>query len=212
LSFVFQLSVEDFSWQDEAGEGAFPNLESISSESDRLMYLPFVHAPLRAFHHLPMQGQNWHNVKLAPNGQLSDAVMNETLLFLNLDDATSNEDRPGLLKRHGKSFVQPSYLLDEFTYLFVSLHWRPRQATDVLPTAGLLYRPLWTFQLWPPDAPAPTDAFHTLAAEVGTYGRGIGPVILPKCRLPRYILGIFYMPQICDMGPTALLPFRRKAC
>jgi hypothetical protein len=24
-------------------------------------------------------------------------------------------------------------------------------------------------------------------------------------------LGIFYMPQICDMGPTALLPFRRKA-
>ena len=25
-------------------------------------------------------------------------------------------------------------------------------------------------------------------------------------------LGIFYMPQICDMGPTALLPFRRKAC
>jgi hypothetical protein len=24
-------------------------------------------------------------------------------------------------------------------------------------------------------------------------------------------LGIFYMPQICDMGKTALLPFRRKA-
>jgi len=25
-------------------------------------------------------------------------------------------------------------------------------------------------------------------------------------------LEIFYMPQICDMGPTALLPLRRKAC
>ena len=25
-------------------------------------------------------------------------------------------------------------------------------------------------------------------------------------------LGIFYMPQIYDMGPTALLPLRRKAC
>ena len=25
-------------------------------------------------------------------------------------------------------------------------------------------------------------------------------------------LGIFYMPQICDMGPTALLQLRRKAC
>jgi hypothetical protein len=50
---------------------------------------------------------------------------------------------------------------------------RPWQATDVLPPAGLLYRPLWTFQLWSPDGPAPTDAFRTLAAEVGTYGRRI---------------------------------------
>jgi len=25
-------------------------------------------------------------------------------------------------------------------------------------------------------------------------------------------LGIFYMPQICDMGRKALLPLRRKAC
>jgi hypothetical protein len=31
----------------------------------------------------------------------------------------------------------------------------------------LLYLP---FQLWLPDAPTPTDAFRTLAAEVGTYG------------------------------------------
>jgi hypothetical protein len=30
---------------------------------------------------------------------------------------------------------------------------------------------LWTFQLWPPDASAPTDASRTLVAEVGTYGR-----------------------------------------
>jgi hypothetical protein len=36
-----------------------------------------------------------------------------------------------------------------------------------------LYRLLWTFQLWPPDAPAPTNVFRTLAAEVGTYGRRI---------------------------------------
>jgi hypothetical protein len=26
------------------------------------------------------------------------------------------------------------------------------------------------------------------------------------------ILGIFFMPQICDMGQTALLPLRRKTC
>jgi hypothetical protein len=54
---------------------------------------------------------------------------------------------------------------------FVCFHGRPQQATGVLQPAGLLYRPLWTFQLWPPDAPAPTDAFRNLAAEVGTYGR-----------------------------------------
>jgi hypothetical protein len=39
--------------------------------------------------------------------------------------------------------------------------------------AGFLYRPLWAFQLWPPDARAPIDAFRTPAAEVGTYGREI---------------------------------------
>jgi hypothetical protein len=73
------------------------------------------------------------------------------------------------------------------TPVFVCFPGRPRQVTDVLQPAGLLYRPLWTFQLWPPDAPAPTDAFRTLAAEVGTYGRGIGQGILTKYRLPRYI-------------------------
>jgi hypothetical protein len=42
-------------------------------------------------------------------------------------------------------------------------------------------------------------------------GRECCPVILPKRRLPRH-LGVFYMPQIYDMGPTALLPRQRKAC
>jgi hypothetical protein len=37
--------------------------------------------------------------------------------------------------------------------LFVCFHGRPRQATDALQPAGLLYLPLWMFQLWPPDAP-----------------------------------------------------------
>ena len=36
-------------------------------------------------------------------------------------------------------------------------------------------------------------------------------VILLKWQFPLH-LGIFYMPQIYDMRPTALLPFRRKAC
>jgi hypothetical protein len=65
-----------------------------------------------------------------------------------------------------------AYCMSSSVCLFVCFHGLPRQVTDVLQPAGLLYRPLWTFQLWPLDAPSPTDAFRTLAAEVGTYGRG----------------------------------------
>ena len=42
-------------------------------------------------------------------------------------------------------------------------------------------------------------------------GREIYPVILPNFDF-HLNLGIFYMPQIYDMGPTALLPLRSKAC
>jgi hypothetical protein len=33
-----------------------------------------------------------------------------------------------------------------------------------------------------------------------------------RFQLPRKSQGSFYMPQICDMGQTALLPHQRKAC
>jgi len=45
----------------------------------------------------------------------------------------------------------------------------------------------------------------------GNCGHEFCAVILPKWWLPRH-LGIFYMPQIYDMGPMALLTLRRKAC
>jgi hypothetical protein len=57
--------------------------------------------------------------------------------------------------------------------LFVCFYGRPRQAMDVPQPSWLFVPPALDFQLWPPDAPAPTDAFRTLGAEVGTYGRGI---------------------------------------
>jgi hypothetical protein len=58
-----------------------------------------------------------------------------------------------------------------FVCLFVSMGIRGKPRM-YLSLAGFLYRPHWTFQLWPPDAPAPTDVFRTPMAEVGTYGRG----------------------------------------
>lgn len=110
------LSVEDFSWRDESGEGSFPNLENISHSSGGLTYLPFVHAPLYAFRHqLPLHGQYWYHLKLNPNGLKNDAVvLNESLLFVNLDDASSSEDRPDLLKRHDAEISQVFKMLTEW--------------------------------------------------------------------------------------------------
>jgi hypothetical protein len=56
------------------------------------------------------------------------------------------------------------------------------------------------------DAPASTDAFRTLAMEVGTMS-GNKTINFAEMPTSTVHLGIFYMPQICDMGPTALLPF-----
>jgi len=69
---------------------------------------------------------------------------------------------------------------------------------------------------FPPPLDVPIFATRCLDARDPSGGRwNCGweccPVILPKWRLPRH-LGIFYMPQIYDVGPTALLPLRRKAC
>ena len=74
--------------------------------------------------------------------------------------------------------------------------------------------------LCPPPLDVPTSAARCLHASNNVrdpsserwncVGENV-PVILLKWQLPRH-LGIFYMPQIYDMGPTALLSFRRKAC
>jgi len=62
-----------------------------------------------------------------------------------------------------------------------------------------------------PVPPRPYDA-RDPSSERWNCGQKCRPVILPKCRLYTLHLGIFYMPQICDMGQMALLPLRRKAC
>ena len=73
---------------------------------------------------------------------------------------------------------------------------------------------------FPPPLDVPTFAARCLyvrndardpSSERWNCGREICPVILPKFRLPRKFRD-FYVPQIYDMGPTALLPLRSKAC
>jgi hypothetical protein len=58
--------------------------------------------------------------------------------------------------------------------------------------------------------PRPSDARDPSSEKWNCVGEKF-PVILPNWRLPRHLRN-FYMPQIYDMGPTDLLPLRRKAC
>ena len=67
-----------------------------------------------------------------------------------------------------------------------------------------------TFAASPPSRPCyPRDPWQWRAELLR--GRETWPTIWPKCTTSTEHLGIFYMPQIYDMGPTALLPLRRKA-
>jgi hypothetical protein len=58
---------------------------------------------------------------------------------------------------------------------FVCFHGRPWQATDVPQPSWLFVPPALDVQTLATrcDASAPTDASRTIAAEVGTYGRGM---------------------------------------
>jgi hypothetical protein len=83
---------------------------------------------------------------------------------------------------------------------------------DVLQPEGLLYYPmLWKFPLAPPGTPTSTPMWETSSCEGRNRGREMTGNFANNGNF-HAIVRIFYMPQICDMGPTALLPSRRKAC
>ena len=100
--------------------------------------------------------------------------------------------RPELSQATGMSLVR--YILGKF--LGVACHCFP----PLLDVPTFASRCLYVRQ----DARDPSGVRWN-------FGRECCPVIFRKWRLPRH-LEIFYMPQIYDMGPTALLPLRRKAC
>jgi len=59
--------------------------------------------------------------------------------------------------------------------------------------------------------PRPYDAKDP-SSERWNCGQECWLVIFAEMLTSMLHLGIFYMPQICNMGPTALLPLQRKAC
>jgi hypothetical protein len=71
--------------------------------------------------------------------------------------------------------------------------------------------PVCKFPLVLPGTPTPMT-WETPSRERGNCGLEITGNFAQQMASFTPFEGIFYMPQICDMGPTALLPLRRKAC
>jgi hypothetical protein len=67
---------------------------------------------------------------------------------------------------------------------------------------------IWKFPRAPPGAPTSTTTRETSIRERGNCGREMTGNFAYNGEF-HVIVGIFYMPKICDTGPTALLPLRR---
>jgi hypothetical protein len=90
-------------------------------------------------------------------------------------------------------------------------------APDALQPLGLIVWP-WTPPPWFRRShfrcqvpPHPYDA-RDPSSKRWNCGWECWLVILPKCQFSTLHLGIFHVAQICDMGPMALPPLRRKVC
>ena len=123
------------------------------------------------------------------------------------------------LRRNMQSWRKPSeYVLQYILCLSLSFlngvnsSIRPiADATDVLQPSRLIVLTLYP----PPHLFERSHVRHQVSPRPSSerwncVGKN-WPVILPEIATSS-ISGIFYMPQIYDMGPMALLPLRRKAC
>jgi hypothetical protein len=86
----------------------------------------------------------------------------------------------------------------------------PTECTAAL--RGLLYEPRFSFPLSSPEALNVNRRERPLSAKVGTMGDKCQIKFSHTIATSAAIVGFFYMPQSCDMGPTVLLPLRRKPC
>ncbi|KAE8750460.1 hypothetical protein FOCC_FOCC002754 [Frankliniella occidentalis] len=132
------LSIEDFSWQDESGQGAFPNLHNLSRSGDAdLLYLPFVESPLAVLEHMYPQNPGWNEAILGPEGIpiLSKDTPYSNFLKVNLEDAKVSDGRSDLLKRHDSTIYNIYQDLrhnhDHVIAIYTSLHssWHVEENT-----------------------------------------------------------------------------------
>jgi hypothetical protein len=104
------------------------------------------------------------------------------------------------------------------TMLTFTLPGPEAYASDTPQPAGLLCNP----ESLPPNfgrsnfchqaPPRPHDARDPSSERWNFVGRELFYLIWPTMSTSTLHVRIFYMPQICDMVPAALLPIRRNAC
>lgn len=132
------LSIEDLSWQDDTGRGAFPNLHNLSRSGDaNLLYLPFVDSPLAVLEHMFPQNPGWNEAILGPEGIpiLSEDTPYSNFLRVNLEDAKVSDGRSDLLKRHDSTIYNIYQGLrhnhDHVIAIYTSLHssWHVEENT-----------------------------------------------------------------------------------
>jgi hypothetical protein len=74
----------------------------------------------------------------------------------------------------------------------------------------LLYQPRFSFPLLSPEALHVNRHERPLSVEGGTMGEKCPIKFSHKISTSTVIVGFFYMPQSCNMGPTALLPSKGR--
>jgi hypothetical protein len=104
-----------------------------------------------------------------------------------------------------------THTLHNFFFFFFLLRvwWNPAYAMQ--PFESYCANPVLVPPFISRGAPRQT-AWETSTSERRNLWARNGPSNLAQQCDSDVTVGIFYMPQICDMGQTALLPLRRKAC
>lgn len=92
--------MEDFSWKDTKGLSSYENVKNIILNSGSLTFFPMVHKPQHFIKKLTTDSK-WHYLD-ASEIEFNDIdIQNQTYIYIGLEDAQNDENRPNFLKRHG---------------------------------------------------------------------------------------------------------------
>ena len=92
--------MEDFSWKDSNGLSSYENVKTIILNSGSLVFFPMVHKPQHFIQKL-IADSKWLYLNASETEFNDIHIHNQTFIYIGLEDAQNDENRPNLLKRHG---------------------------------------------------------------------------------------------------------------